>query len=92
MKTSTLLKPLVGVAFATGLLLLIPLVAMQFTNEVVWTLGDFIVAAGLLFLAGSAMVVGVTRVKRPTYRVVMVATITLGLALVWAQLAVGLFK
>lgn len=32
----------------TGLLLMIPLIAMQITDKVVWTLSDFIVAGGLL--------------------------------------------
>ena len=37
---------------AAGLLLLLPLVAMQFTNEVNWTFSDFLVAGILLFGTG----------------------------------------
>jgi hypothetical protein len=36
------------ILFATCLLLLIPLIAMQFTNEVNWTVSDFIIAGLLL--------------------------------------------
>ena len=41
-------------AFGVGLLLLVPLVAMRFTDEVEWSVADFAAAAGLLFCAGSA--------------------------------------
>jgi LPXTG-motif cell wall-anchored protein len=37
-----------------GVLLLVPLVAMQFTDEVVWTLSDFIVVGVLLTTIGVA--------------------------------------
>ena len=37
-------------------MLLIPLVAMQFTQEVVWTLSDFVFAGALLFGAGLTFV------------------------------------
>ena len=37
-----------------GSVLLIPLVAMQFTKEVQWTVGDFMFAALLIGLVGTA--------------------------------------
>jgi hypothetical protein len=37
---------------ATGLLLLLPLVAMQFTEEVDWGVGDFVIFGSLLVAAG----------------------------------------
>lgn len=37
-------KPVLAVAASTAILLLIPLVAMEFTDEVSWGPGDFIVA------------------------------------------------
>lgn len=39
-------------AGATGLLLLIPLIAMQFTNEVAWSLSDFTLMGTLIFGTG----------------------------------------
>lgn len=89
MNRPSLLKLLVGVGCATGMLLLIPLVAMQFTDEVSWTPGDFIVAAGLLFGAGAAIAAGIARRRKPVYRLVIVALVALGLAVVWVELAVG---
>ena len=41
-------RPAVRVALATALILLVPLVAMQFTDEVDWALADFVVAGALL--------------------------------------------
>jgi hypothetical protein len=41
-------RPAVRVALATALILLLPLVAMQFTDEVDWGVADFIVAGALL--------------------------------------------
>jgi hypothetical protein len=46
-----------GVAVVTGLILLIPLVAMQFTNEVNWSVTDFILMGSLLFGTGTLLVV-----------------------------------
>ncbi|MCE9657467.1 MAG: hypothetical protein K8R60_02835 [Burkholderiales bacterium] len=85
-------KPLLGVAAATALLLLVPAVAMQFTTEVNWSPGDFLVAAALLCGAGAAIVLGLGHVHGAGQRVALGLAVVLGLALVWAELAVGLFR
>ena len=90
MNIGALSKSLLGVAIATASVLLIPLVAMQFTREVSWAAEDFLAAGALLFAAGTAMVAALRRFERFAPRVAAVAAITLGLALVWAELAVGL--
>jgi len=41
---STVYRPLIVVAVATATLLAIPLVAMQFTDQVVWNAADFVIA------------------------------------------------
>jgi hypothetical protein len=83
--------PVLGVAVATALLLLVPAVAMQFTAEVSWGPGDFIVAAILLFGAGAAAVLAHRHVQGRGRRRALLVAIAVGLALVWAELAVGLF-
>jgi hypothetical protein len=49
-KTDT--RPAVRVALATAFILLVPLVAMQFTDEVDWGVADFVAAGVLLGGAG----------------------------------------
>ena len=92
MTAATLRKPLLGVALATALLLLLPALAMQFTSEVSWGPGDFVVAGFLLFGAGTLAVLGFRHVSGSGRRAALVLGIAFGLALVWAELAVGLFS
>ncbi len=88
-------KPAAGLALATGLLLLIPLIAMQFSDEVVWTLSDFIFAGTLIFGTGFAYIL-VTRVLAPrmgdniVYRVAIGFALFTGLFLIWVNGAVGI--
>ncbi len=92
-RANTVVSPyraFVWVALATCALLCIPLVAMQFTSEVNWTVGDFVVMGILLFGAGSIFVL-VSRRVAPKYRVLTGALVLIGLLYVWAELAVGIF-
>ena len=92
MKKSSLRKSLVSAALATGLLLLVPLVAMQFTPEVSWGVVDFLAAGVLLFSAGAGAVLTIRHCERPLQRTLALAAIVLCFCLVWAELAVGLFR
>jgi hypothetical protein len=84
--------PVLGIVFATILLLLVPLVAMQFTDEVSWSRADFAMAAALIFTTGMALVLGVKKARTRASRISVVALIMLIFATVWAELAVGLFR
>lgn len=88
---SSLRGAALGVAVVTALLLMVPAVAMQVTHEVAWGPGDFVVAAVLLYGAGLLGVLAVRRVRGLPQRVAVAAAVLCGLALVWAELAVGLF-
>lgn len=79
----------IWIALATGLVLLVPLLAMQFSDEVNWTLSDFVVAGALLFGTGLLFVLTVRRT--PKYRAVVGMVFAVGLLYVWAELAVGIF-
>jgi hypothetical protein len=85
----TLTKSLTRLALATASLLLIPLVAMQFTKEVVWTLSDFVIAGGLLFGAGLIYVLVSRLDTNGAYRLGAGVAVAAGLLLVWGNLAVG---
>jgi hypothetical protein len=54
----------VRVALATALILLVPLVAMQITDEVAWSLADFVIAGVLL--GGAGLLLEMTARKRGT--------------------------
>ena len=91
MSATNLQKPLLGVGLVALLLLLVPAAAMQFTSEIAWGPGDFVVAWVLLFGAGSAAVLGFSQVRGSRHRAALIFAIASGLALVWAELAIGLF-
>lgn len=80
-----------GVAGVVVALLMVPLVAMQFTAEVNWSAGDFVVAGPLLFAAGMTYVVAARRVRGTGQRLALASLVLALLAIVWAELAVGLF-
>ena len=92
MVSTPLRKPLLGVAVVVALLLLVPAIAMRSTPEVAWGPGDFVAAGVLLYGAGALMVLGLRQVTGVRSRVAVVVAVLLGLAVVWAELAVGLFS
>lgn len=81
----------VWIALATGVILLLPLVAMQFTTEVTWTLLDFFAAGGLVFGAGLAFVLAARRTQNWQHRIVIGAVVAAVSLYLWAELAVGVF-
>lgn len=82
---------LTSIVVVVAILLLIPYAAMQITGEVKWTGIDFLVAGVLLLGAGLACEAALRLVTKLEYRVAVCAAILLGLVLVWAELAVGIF-
>ncbi len=83
-------KRIIGIAVATTVILFVPFLAMQFTDEVNWTFGDFVVAGVLLFGAGLAYEWVGRRMENVSYRVAVGVAVAAALALVWVNLAVGL--
>ncbi|MGY5851367.1 hypothetical protein [Salegentibacter sp. F14] len=74
-----------------ALLLLIPLIAMQFSQEVVWSPFDFFIAAVLLLGTGLAIDLVLRKVKILKNRILLSAIILAILIIIWAELAVGIF-
>jgi hypothetical protein len=83
-------KNILRIALATSFLLLVPLVAMQFTDEVVWNLADFVVAGLLLFGAGLTYELVARNMGSHAYRIATGLAVATGLILIWVNLAVGL--
>ncbi len=82
---------LAGILLTAALLLALPLIAMQFTSEVKWTLSDFVIAGILLFGTGLTLELVLRKVKQTSTRIALCAAIILALLVVWAELAVGIF-
>ena len=83
-------KQMMFVVLGAAIILLVPLLTMQFTNEVAWGLFDFAVAGALLVGTGVIYVLGARMVSNAQYRVVLGVVLALALLLVWAELAVGI--
>lgn len=72
-------------------ILLLPLIGMQFSNEVNWTGSDFLIAGILLPTLGLGIELVFQIAKNKTSRIILVGLILLVGFLIWAELAVGLF-
>ena len=78
------------IVLATVVVLLIPLIAMQFTNEVSWKIGDFVVAGALLLSSGYLYAILTKKSSSNVKKAFIGAIVLMSLALVWATLAVDL--
>ena len=72
-------------------LLFIPLIAMQFTNEVNWKPFDFIVMGVLLLGTGLLCELVLRKVTKTITRIAICAIVICLFLLTWAELAVGIF-
>lgn len=84
-----LTRPATIVALVTAMILAVPLVAMQFTDEVQWSAGDFLAMGSLLSGSGMLFVL-LTRGRMGLYRLAMGVGVLSGLFLIWVNLAVGI--
>lgn len=82
----------IAIYTVAALILSIPLVAMQFTNEVNWSAFDFAVAGILLFVSAFGINVILNSVRINSMRFLCVALLVITLILIWAELAVGIFN
>lgn len=73
---------------AAALLLLLPLVAMQFTDEVNWTAGDFVFATVLLFSSLGAYEIAARKTSDTAYRAGIGLAIAATFLLIWGNGAV----
>lgn len=73
-----------------GILLLVPWVAMQFTEEVAWTLSDFGVFGAMLFVACGTYELAARVTGNTAYRAAAGVALAAAFILVWLNLAVGI--
>lgn len=74
-----------------GALLLVPLIAMQFTSEVDWDLRDFAIMGILLLVTGTGIELAIRSISSSKTRLIAIGAILVIFFLIWAELAVGIF-
>jgi len=84
-------KRLIIITLTSVIILLLPLIAMQFTDEVNWTFFDFVIAGILLIGTGLIIEIAMRKIKNIQYLIAFIVAILIFLFLIWAELAVGIF-
>lgn len=64
---------------------------MQFTDEVNWTITDFIIAGSLLVGTGLVCEIIMRKIKNMNYKWGLIVAVLLIVILIWIELAVGIF-
>ena len=82
---------MIRILYIVGTILLIPLIAMQLTNEVNWSLFDFIIMGAMLTITGLLGEIIFKKVKKYKHRVASYVVVAIIFLLIWAELAVGIF-
>ncbi len=84
-------KNIIRSILAAELVLLVPLAAMQFSNEWDWGVADFIIVGILLAGVGVGAQLIIYGVKHNPRHAVMGASVAAAMVLIWMELAVGIF-
>ena len=82
-------KNILFLALGVGLILLVPFAAMQFSDEMNWSLFDFILLGALLFGTGLALELLSRQAVNNTHRLALASTLVTSLLLLLVNLAVG---
>ena len=83
-------KRWIGILLAVALLLLIPLIAMQFSDEVQWTLFDFVLMGAVLLSVAFAYEFIARRSDQTVYRIAFGVGLAGAFFLFWVNAAVGI--
>jgi len=78
------------IALTVALILLVPFIAMQFSDEVAWSPFDFAFAGALLFGTGLAFELISRKSSTIAYRAAVGVALVTAMLLVWINLAVGI--
>lgn len=73
------------------LLLLIPLIGMMLTDEINWTVFDFIIMGVFLLLLGIGIDAIIRKTENKRNRILYIALLIVVFLLIWGELAVGIF-
>lgn len=84
-------KRLQAMLIFSALILSVPLIAMQFTDEVDWSVFDFLIGAFLLTSLSLGLETVFRNISDFYSRIIFCVIILVVFFLVWAELAVGVF-
>ena len=73
------------------LLLIIPLIGMNLTDEIDWTLSDFIISGLILLVFSLSINFIILRISNRKKRVFYITILFILFMLVWTELALGIF-
>ena len=82
----------IAIAFGCILLLLVPFLAMQFTEEVNWDIIDFVIGGSLLLTSGLIIEFVIRKVRNTRHGKLIALGVIVVLVLLWMELAVGIFN
>ena len=85
------MQSILRVAGITITVLLLPFIAMQFRDDVYWTMSDFVIAAVVLFSTGMILELIIRMTRDKDRRLLLVLFVLAIFMYVWAELAVGIF-
>jgi hypothetical protein len=83
-------KSIAGLALVTACLLMIPFIAMQFSDEVVWTLSDFVIMGAMFFGTGLAYLFVTRKSGHAAFKAAVAFALFTGFFMIWSNLAVGI--
>lgn len=83
-------RNIIRIALATAFILLLPLSAMQVSDEVNWSLADFAAAGALLFGTGLMYELIARKAGALAYRAAVGVALAAAFILIWINLAVGI--
>lgn len=84
-------KRLLLILALIAVILLTPLIAMQFTKEVNWDSADFLIMGVLLLTTGLVCEFILRKFKTFKSRILICGVVLFLFFLIWAELAVGIF-
>lgn len=83
-------KILITPVIVASILLLIPLIALQFYEEFNWTFFDFLIAWILFFVTGFIYKFSLFKANNIEYKIASATALLTGLLLIWVNFAVGI--
>jgi hypothetical protein len=73
------------------ILLFIPIIGMAFTDEISWSVLDFVIMGVLLTSLGAGINFFINRTKKLKTQILYIGILALIFLLVWIELSVGIF-